>query len=351
MKNRVVYPLVILCVVMAVVISSLEAQEAQNERIGSAAATELLIPVDARGLAMAGSGIALSEGISAIHWNPAGLGRLATSVEATFTSMAYIADITMNYGAVAIKFGGFGVVGLSVKSLAFGDIPLTTNDDPEGEAGRTFSPSFITVGLTYARAFTDAITAGGTVKMVSETMGRANGSGMGFDLGVQYRNVAGIPGLNLGVALKNYGSRMDFGGTGLLLRATASEGRRPEGFYQSGAASFELPSTMEMGLSYTREFSEELVARVSGTFVNDNMALDQYRVGAEVGYKIDKLKVFGRGGYSYSPTSDFDEVIFGPSVGGGLSYSLTGVDIALDYAWRQTDYFDNNSMFTLTFGF
>ncbi len=351
MKNKVVYPLVILCVMMAVVGTSLEAQEVENQRIGSAAATELLIPVDARGLAMGGSGIAFSEGVSAIHWNPAGLGRLETSTEAMISSMAYIADIRLSYGAVGVSFGGFGVVGVSVRSLSFGDITMTTNDDPEGSAGRTFSPSFITVGLTYARAFTDAITAGGTVKMISETMGRANGSGVAFDLGVQYRNVAGLPGLNLGVALKNYGGNMNFGGSGLLRRAITTEGRRPEQYYTVEAASYELPSLIEMGLAYKRDLSEDLFAAVTGSFVNDNMALDQYRVGGEVGYTMDKLRVFGRGGMEYSPKSEMDEVIWGPSAGFGLYYALPSVTLMLDYAYRQTEYFNDNSMFTLTFGF
>jgi len=351
MKNRVVYSFVLLCVVMAVVVSSLRAQETQNQRIGSAAAPELLVPVDARGLAMGGSCIALAEGVSAIHWNPAGLGHLGTSAQAMFTSMAYIADIRLNYGAVGVSFGGFGVVGVSVRSFSFGDISLTTNDDPEGLMGRTFSPTFITVGLTYARAFTDAITVGGTVKAISETMARANGSAMAFDLGVQYRNVAGVPGLNLGVALKNYGTQMSFGGSGLLRRATSSDGRRPEQYYKSDAASFELPSLIEMGLAYKRDLTEDLFAVVTGSFVNDNMALDQYRIGGEVGYTMDKLRFFGRGGMEFSPKSDMDEVIWGPAVGAGLYYAAPGISFMLDYAYRQTEYFNDNSMFTLTFGF
>jgi len=351
MKNRVVYFFVLLCVVMAVVVSNLRAQESQNKRIGSAAAVELLVPVDARGLAMGGSCIAFVEGVSAIHWNPAGLGRLESSAQAMFTSMAYIADIRLNYGAVGVSFGGFGVVGISVRSFSFGDILLTTNDDPEGLMGRTFSPAFITVGLTYARAFTDAITVGGTVKVISETMARANGSGMAFDLGVQYRNVAGLSGLNIGVALKNYGAQMDFGGSGLLRRATSSEGKRPEQYYRIEAASFELPSLLEMGIAYKRDLTKDLFAVVTGSFVNDNMALDQYRIGGEIGYTMDKLRFFGRGGMEYSPKSDVDEVIWGPSVGGGLYYAAPGISLMLDYAYRQTKYFDNNSMFTLTFGF
>ncbi len=350
MKNRVIFPLLFLCVVMAVMVSSLDAQEARNRRIGSAAATELLIPVGARDLAMGGASIAITEGVEAIHWNPAGLGRLATSAEGLFSTMSYIADINLNYGAVGVSFGGFGMVGLSVRSLGFGDIPLTTNDDPEGVAGRTFSPSFITVGLSWARAFTDAITAGGTIKVISEKMGRATGSGVALDFGVQYHGIGGIPGLNLGVALKNFGTQVSFGGTGLLRRATSSEGRRPEQHYRSEAASYELPSLVEIGLTYEYKFNDNLNLNLNSAFANNNLALDGYRIGGEVGYNMDKLQFFGRGGIELAETSDIDEHIFGPTLGFGFSYAAPGLNITIDYAWRQVEYFNNNSVFSFRFG-
>ena len=356
MKNRVIFPLVVLCVVMAVMVSNLNAQveedQSKNRRIGSAAATELLIPVGARDMAMGGSSIAVTNGVESIHWNPAGLARIPTSGEAMFSSMAYIADIRMNYGAVGLTFGNFGVVGISVRSLSFGDIPMTTNDDPDGDAGRTYSPAFMTFGMSYARRFTDAITVGGTFKVISEKMGRVNGSAVAIDIGVQYHGAGGIPGLNFGLVLKNYGPRMSFGGPGLLKRALSPDGRRAEQFYTLSTAKYDLPSTLEIGLSYERDLSENMVAVVNGSFVNDNMALNAYRFGGEVGYRMEKLRVFGRGGYEVVPGNEgVDEFIFGPTVGGGLYYNTAGFEIMVDYAWRKTDLFEDNSVFSIKFGF
>jgi hypothetical protein len=356
MKNRVLFPFVVFCVVMAVVGSSLYAQEPEeeisnNRRIGSAAATELLIPVGARDMAMGGSSIAMTYGVEAIHWNPAGLARISTSTEAMVSSMTYIADIKMNYATVGVQFGGFGVVGLSVRMLQFGDVPLTTNEDPEGRGGRTYSPNFMTVGLTYARRFTDAITVGGTFKAISEKIGRANGSGFAVDLGVQYHGAGGIEGLNFGVALKNYGPQMSFGGSGLLRKAISQEGERPMQYYSLQAASFELPSTLEIGASFQRSMSENIVFTVNSSFVNDNMALNAYRFGGEVGYTMEQVGVFGRGGFEYVPGSETDEYLFGPSIGGGLYYKTAAVDVSLDFCWRQTQYFDDNKVFSFKFGF
>lgn len=351
MKSRVIFPGLIVCLAIAVMVGSLQAQDVKNRRIGTASATELLIPVGARDLAMGGAGIATSVGVEAIHWNPAGLGRLATSAEALVSSMSYLAGIRVNYGAVGVAFGDFGVVGFSVKALDFGDVPLTTIDDPEGRAGRTFSPTFVTVGLSYSRAFTDAITAGGTVKVISETMGRVSGSGLALDLGVQYRSVAGIPGLHLGVTMKNVGPQVSFDGTGLLRRARSSEGRRPEQFYKSEAASFELPSSVEIGLAFERSLNEALKWNVTTAFANNNLGLDGYRLGGEVEYGMESVRLYGRAGIEMSPQGKDDDQIFGPTLGFGLYYSAPAIDIMIDYAYRSVEFFDNNSVFSLKFGF
>lgn len=351
MKNRVILPLVVFCVVMAVMVSSLDAQETQNNRIGSAAATELLIPVGARDMAMGGSSIAISEGVEAIHWNPAGLALLSTSAEGLFSSMSYIADINLNYFAVGVSFGRKGVVGLSARSLDFGDILLTTNDDPEGEAGRTFAPSFITVGVSYGLKFTDRVNAGATIKVISEKMGRAYGSGFAVDLGVQYHGLAGVPGLNVGIVMKNFGPQFRFGGSGLLRRATSSEGRRPEQHYLSDAASYDLPSVAEIGVTYARSLGENLNLIANSTFVNNSLALDSYRFGGEVGFSMERVCLFGRGGIELAQTGDIDEFIFGPTLGFGLSYEAVGINFMLDYAWRQVEYFNDNSVISLKFGF
>ena len=341
-------------VLMAAIVGELPAQETAdvlNKRIGTAAGTELLIPVGARDLAMGGASIATTMGTDAIYWNPAGLGRIEAAAEGHFSTMSYIGGIQVNYGAVAVDFGGFGAVGVSIKSLDFGSIPLTTNDDPEGRFGRTFSPAFIVFGVSYARAFTDAITAGGTLKLISEKIERVTGSAVAIDIGVQYHNVAGFKGLHLGVALKNIGPQMSFDGTGLLRRATSSEGRRPEQFYKSVPASFELPSLVEIGLAWSQNIGEEMNYMISSSFVNNNLGLDSYRVGGEFGYTMGKAKFFARGGVDMSPTGADDEQIFGPTFGLGLFYSTVGVDITIDYAYRAVQYFDANSMFTLKLSF
>lgn len=348
MKYKYFSVVLALCVAMAGVFGSVEAQ---NKRTGTAAATELLIPVGARDLAMGGSTIATSNGVEAMYWNPAGLGRLKSSAEGMFSTMNYIADIGVSYGAVAAAFGELGVIGLSVKSLDFGDIALTTEDDPENVSGRFYSPTFVTVGLSYSRALTDAISFGTTVKIISEQIDRVGASGFALDLGVQYNTLAGISGLSLGVVVKNIGPQMKFDGSGLYRQGVASVGSRPAQMYKSEAGTFELPSLIEIGLAYGGATSQNVSYSVNGSFTNNNLYLDQYNLGGEVGYTWESLKVFGRAGMGLVPQADEKANIFGATFGGGVNYAASGIDITVDYAYRQVEFFDGNSVLSLKFGF
>jgi len=348
MNNRFLNYLVVACLILAL---GIQTSDAQNKRTGTAAATELLVPVGARDFAMGGASISTAKGVEAIHWNPAGLGRMGYSAEGMFSTMTYIGDIGVNYGAVGGHFEGIGSIGVSVKALNFGDIKLTTNDDPEGKGGRLFSPTYATVGLTYARALTDAISVGTTVKIISEQIDRVSATGFAIDFGVQYSGLAGVPGLGIGVTVKNIGPQMSFSGPGLLRSATSTAERRPEQKYMIEAASFELPSLIEIGLSYGGAFQDNLMYTVNSSFTNNNLYFDEYRLGGEVGYSIENFSLFGRAGMAMTPQAEEKENIFGPTFGFGISYGMTGMTLILDFAYRQVEFFDANQVISMKIGF
>jgi hypothetical protein len=349
MKQRIIRTALILCVAFI----AASTVDAQNQRTGTSAAPELLIPVGGRDLALGGSSIAISQGVEAIHWNPAGLARMSHSTEGMFSSMSYIADINMSYGAVATQFEGFGTVGLSLRSLDFGEIPVTTVEDEDGVNGGTFSPTYVTIGLTYSRQVTDAVSVGGTAKLVSESIARVSATGMAFDLGLQYSGLLGVKGIQMGITVKNIGTSMQFDGTGLLRSATSSDGSRPEQPYKSEAASFELPSLIEIGLTYSGSSEDNSsLYSISGSYTNNNLYLDQYRVGGEYGYAFESAKIFGRAGYELVPQlDDVKDNVFGLTLGAGITYNTGGVDLTFDYAFRKAEFFDNNNVFSLKVGF
>ncbi|MCI0705915.1 MAG: PorV/PorQ family protein [Ignavibacteriae bacterium] len=350
MKRSKVSMTAVVCLLALVALSTVDTF-AQNRRVGTAAATELLIPVGGRDLAMGGASLANTSGIEAIHWNPAGLGHLSYGAEGMFSSMTYIADIGISYGAIGANVGEFGNIALSVKSLDFGDIPLTTQDDSEGRGGRIFSPTFVTVGLSYAKTLTDAIAVGTTVKLVSEQIDRASASGVAIDFGVQYHGLAGVQGLQMGVAVKNIGPQMKYDGTGLYQSAQAPGGNRPAQFFKIDAASNELPSVIEIGLGYSGTVSDNMQWTLNSSFTNNNLYLDEYRLGGEYGVKMEDLQLFGRAGVGMVPQAEDDEDIFGPTFGFGVGYLTGGINLTLDYAYRDTKYFDGNQVISLKLGF
>jgi opacity protein-like surface antigen len=329
-----------------------------ENRVGTNAASELLIPVGARDIAMGGSSVATASGLDAIFWNPAGLAKSKHSANAMFSHMNYIADIGIDYVAISSTFEGFGTLGFSLKSVGIGDIAVTNEDNPDG-TGQIINPTIVNLGLTYSRLLTDRISVGVTTTLISERFDRVSATGFAFTAGVQYSGLAGVDGLSVGVAVKNIGPQMKFDGDGLLRQGIVNDVLRPGSFYKVEAASFELPSTIELGLAYNYTLVDDNFLTINGVFQNNNFAADEYRVGVEYNYANT---FFVRGGYNFSEitknqsiqaSSSFDKTthIFGFTAGAGLHYPLGSLDVSFDYAYRSVKFLDNNHVFTVGLGF
>jgi len=336
-------------IAVLLVLSSIQMIYASGDkRNGTGGAQELLIPVGARGLSLAGSDIGGIKGLDAVYYNPAGLSASTHSTEATFSYMNYIADINFLYAGVGVNLSNFGSMAFTIRSLDFGDIPETTVDSPYG-TGATFSPTFVTVGLTYSNHLTDRIKVGVTANLITEKIMSVGATGIAFDAGVQYDGLGMINGLKFGVVLRNFGPQMRFNGADLLRKATETNAKRGEQFYQLDAAAFELPSQLELGLSYSKNIAENITTMVSSSFTNNNFSNDEYKLGAEVGFKN---MFFLRGGYIYTRegANNADERLFGPVMGAGFNLGRNN-NITLNYAYRWVRLFDDNQVFSLTIAF
>ncbi len=319
----------------------------RSEKAGSSAAPELLIPVGGRDMAMGGSTLATTTGADAIYWNPAGLARSSFGSEALFSHMNYIADIGVEYVAVATSFEGFGSIGVSLKSLSFGDFDVTTESNPDG-TGEKFSPTYVTVGFTYSRLLTDRISVGLTTNLISERIDRVTASGVSFNVGLQYFSFGGVGGLNIGVAVKNIGPAMQFDGSGLLRQGSTSGANRPETPVKLEAASDELPAIVEFGVGYVYRPQESHALMLTGLFQGNNFSDDEYKLGLEYGFDNT---LFLRGGYSISQETVADSYIFGFSAGAGFHHAFSGLAFTLDYAFRDVNFFDANHTISVLLGF
>ncbi len=323
-----------------------------GSRIGTAAGAQVQVPVGARDLAMGGSDIAYSSGLSSMYWNPAGLSHMKTSAGGQFSTMQIFNDINVNYIAVGFKLGKVGALGLNLKSFDFGDIPVTTNADPDGLSGNVFSPTMITLSLVYSKRVTDVISFGVAGKLVHEDIPRASANAFAFDAGIQYHNLGGIDGLSFGLAVKNIGTSMRYSGSGLLTFGDAVStdiaGSGRSEFVNRPAASDQLPANIELGVSYKRNINETNSFIISGDFDNQNFGQDIFKFGGEYTYN-DLIAL--RGGYQFQNDTDSENELYDWSLGFGLHYAFGNTDLEFDYAYRNSQYFDGESLFSLAIGF
>jgi hypothetical protein len=327
----------------AVVLVGGAASAANIERIGTAGAQELRIPVGTRGIALAGATVASNHGIEAIYYNPAGLGSTLGS-EALFSDTEYFADMKVRYFALASK-QSIGVIGVTAKILDVGKLYVTTEEAPEG-TGEVESITYATLGLSYARYLTDAISFGATGNFLSESVLHTRATGVCFDLGLHYD--AGWHNSRFGLVMKNVGPNMTFSGSDLeyILHLPGDDPGASPRTVTSEAASFELPSYFQMGGEIRAWQAGDNSITAYGAFQSNNFSQDEWRGGAEFGFK-DLLMV--RGGYAYSSQKDY---LYGPTFGLGLAVPMGSSKITFDYAMQTVDsWFDNLHTFSAKVSF
>src|SRR5690606_12689537 len=113
--------------VMAGVVLNCSSSFAGNEdRVGSAGATQLLVNPWARSLALGDAGVSSANGIEATFVNVAGLAFTnKTQIKFNRTNWMGSAGIALNAAGVAQRINSSTVIGVSVQSMNFGDIDRT----------------------------------------------------------------------------------------------------------------------------------------------------------------------------------------------------------------------------------
>ncbi|MEE9439903.1 MAG: PorV/PorQ family protein [Saprospiraceae bacterium] len=325
------------------------------DRQGEAGAAELLLNPWARSAGLHSMSTASVTGVEAMRINVAGLGRISKGEFQVGNTRLYEGStMGINSFGFATKSGENGAFGVSLVAMDFGEIPITTTDQPEGTQGK-YSPSFINIGLGYAYTYENKISVGLLVRVVSESLPDVTASGFAIDAGVQY--VSGDrDNFKLGIALRNIGSPMEFGGEGLSFgtEAPGSDPSYPITAY-ARAEDFELPSLLNIGLSYDFYFGETNFLRGIANFTSNAFSRDDIGIGAEFSFRdlvvlraaYKKSLGDDRGGLSSNLYTGF---------AGGISIDvpLKRADnriVGIDYAYRTTNPFRGTHNFSLRYGF
>ena len=315
---------------------SLFGQDSGDERTGQAGASELLINPWAQSSGMSGSNTASTRGLESVFLNVAGLTGIETT-ELAFSHASWFADISINAFGFGQKIGDTGVMALSIMSLDFGEIERTTYENPDGGIG-TFSPQFMNISLSYAKKFTYNMSAGITIKMISESAAELSANGIALDAGVHYET--GDKGqAKFGITLKNIGPRMAFNGDGDDVTVTGANGY--DMTMEIRSASFELPSLLNIGGSYDFYIKDDFRITCSETFVSNSFSKDQFLTGLEFSWK-ERISL--RGGYAYESgiLSSYDDgrttAFTGMSAGLTLQLPISdNTTFGLDYSYRPAD--------------
>ena len=348
------FTIVLVCLLLG---TTVQLQAGNPDRQGEAGAYELLMNPWARSAGLGALTASMVTGVEAMRINVAGLSRISkTEISIGHTDYLSATNTKLNAFGLAQKMGKSknGTLGLSLMAVDFGDIRVTTTEQPDG-TGATYEPTFFNIGLGYSYVFDNKISVGFVLRVVSESTSEISGQGVGIDAGVQY--VTGDKdNFKFGIALRNVGSKMRFRGQGLSFKIDP-DGDDPAGeiVLKQEAASFELPSLLNIGFS--NDFYVGGANRITlvGSFTANSFSRDQVGGGLEYAFKE---RFMLRAGYKTEIGTDenvqINNVYSGLSVGATFALPMSKKNkdtiLNINYAYRATEVFDGTHNFGVTIG-
>jgi len=316
-----------------------------KQRIGQAGASELLINPWASTSGWGDANSASVTGLEALTMNVAG-SAFVGKTELGYSNANWLVgtDISVNSFGLLSKVGDAGALGVYLMSMNLGDIEVTTVESPEGGLG-TFNPKFSTIGISYAKEFSNSIYGGVIVKLYTGGISDVKTNAIAVDAGIQYVTGAQRQ-LHFGITLRNIGTTGKYAGDGLSFRGIIPETAVTMTVEQR-SAEYELPTQVKIGLAYDFNFGVGQRLTVAGNFTSNSFSKDQIHLGLEYDFKNILLL---RGGFIYedgiNPFKDDyanrTTVFTGPTAGVTLNVPLnkdTGSQFCIDYSYRDTDPF------------
>ena len=204
-------------IALSLLFIGLEGFAGNEDRAGEAGASELLINPWTRSSGWGGANTASARGIEAMNLNIAGLSfTKKTEILASNTRWLGGTDINIFSVGLAQKLGETGVLGLTFTALDFGEFEITTVDQPDGGFG-TFDPNFLNVGIAYSKRFSNSISGGVVVRLVTENTADLNATGVAIDAGVNY-TTGENDAFKFGITLRNLGPPLKYDGGSVSMK-------------------------------------------------------------------------------------------------------------------------------------
>ncbi|MFQ5636928.1 MAG: PorV/PorQ family protein [bacterium] len=320
--------------------------------VSEAAVLFLLISPNARAGGMGEAFVALSDDVSAVYWNPAGLafqeGKQFTSLYSKWLPQFNLDDLYFLFGAYRQSIEGVGTIGVNVTYINLGEQTITDETGPEPVG--TFNSNEWAIAFSYGTLLTEDLGVGLGVRYIRSNLSsvgagaeKDNGQANAFsvDIGLLKKNIF-VDRLNFGLSVTNIGPKVTF--------VDASQADP-------------LPTNLKVGFAYRivdQEFNRvTLVADMNKLLVNKNAdgTSDSvikafgtawqnnnyiWNVGAEYWYAN---LIALRAGYNRDDAGKANYV----TIGAGLRYSIYQFDFGYISAGENHPLSDT-MRFTLTIG-
>jgi len=317
-----------LSLVLLIGLSILEGAVFAQSKVGTTGAPFLAIGTGARALGMGDAFVAIANDVSALYWNPAGTARIG-SREVMFSHTEWFVATRVTWLGVSVPLDQNNAVGVSVALLDYGEGEVTTVEFPEG-TGERWSASDLALGISYARNLTDRFSVGGTAKFVQQKLWNERAAGFAFDVGVLF--LAGVSGLRLGATVANFGTDMRLDGKDLFVQHDIdpeNAGNNPAISAKLKVDAWSLPLLFRVGtaMDLLSTESSRLTVGIDALHPTDNT--ESINTGFEYSFR---QALYFRAGYKGLFQKDSQDRY---SVGVGLSQSVGGLRISIDYSYQE----------------
>lgn len=326
-------------------------------RVATTAANFLEIGYGSAATGMGDAYVSVARGLSSMYWNPAGLGymeksEVAVSIQPWFVG---INSSMAGFGYVHPTLGNFAI---GVIMMDYGEEEVTTVDLPEG-TGENFDGFDLSLSLSYGRKLAEWFSFGFTAKYITSQIWHESANAMAIDLGAivntgffSWTDKPG-DGLNIGMSISNYGTRLAF--DGIDLKQSVDILPDEDGNFSNIPARFELdewelPLIFRLGVSFHPYLDETHRVTVAIDALHPNNNSESINVGAEYSLKIPTYgSIFLRGGYK---GIFLDESDYGLSLGiGFMVYLFDNNAMKFDYSYRSHEVLGNIYSYSIGYQF